>query len=157
MGLQTAGDVQGAHSLVGGDRVPDAARYIQHVPRVQNQISDRFGGCLAGVLDVAVQRKRAGGAVDPPAFGAVQLDHDGVVVVPMDAEPLGAGPRRVQVGLHAGAQFALNRFGESGEGRVEFVDAVQGEGGALGERLLPGMDGDGDGDRLSEHRTAADE
>jgi hypothetical protein len=49
----------------------------------------------------------------------------GVVVVPMDPEPLGAGPGRVEVRLDAGAQVTLDRFGEAGERRVEFVDAVQ--------------------------------
>ncbi|GAA3312200.1 hypothetical protein GCM10020295_83410 [Streptomyces cinereospinus] len=133
VGLESAGDVQGAGALVRGDRVPDAARHVEHVARVQDQVGDRLLGRLGGLGGVAVEGVRAGGAVQAPVLAAVELDDDGVVVVPVDAEAFGARPGGVEVGLDAGAEDAFDVLGEAGERAVHLVHGVQDEGGAVGE------------------------
>lgn len=128
-----ADQVQARGALVGCDGVPPTAREVQHVARVEDQVGEGISRRRFRGLDIAVHRLGPGRSIDAPALGAIDLDHDHVVVVAVDLEPFGGRPARVHVHLNAGAQPALQPGGEVADGLVQLVDRVEHQGCALGQ------------------------
>ncbi len=116
-----------------GDRVPPTAWQIRHVPCVEDQFDEWLVRRGFGHVRVAMQRGLPRGAVDAPSLGAVELEDEDVVVVPVNSEAFLGRPGGVGVDLDAGAQVPFQFLGEVADGRVQLVDRVQDEGGAVGE------------------------
>ncbi|PVE11639.1 hypothetical protein Y717_31220 [Streptomyces scopuliridis RB72] len=90
-GLDAEGEVEGVLALGGGHRVPPAAGEVEQVTWAQDQLRDRLFRRWLGLVGVLVHRGGAGGAVQLPAFGSVDLEDDHIVVVPVHAEALAGG------------------------------------------------------------------
>ena len=74
-------------------------------------------------------------AVEQPAFSTIQLRDEDLLVVPMQIEAVAGAPSRVDVDFRPAAEERFERFSETGQRLVNFVDGIEGQGRATSELL----------------------
>ena len=112
-----------------------AAREVERVACPEGQLQHgRSGLAERGRPALRLQRQLQQRFVHPPVLLAGDLEHEDVVGVVVDGEPLRAAGRVVRVRLDAAAQLLLERPAEPGERRPRVVERLEDDRRAVGER-----------------------
>ncbi len=102
---QSHGEMQGGPARPHR-RVPVASGQVEHVTGFEDHLFQRLGGPRVIGVQVAPKWRGTGGTVEHPPLGALQLDHEHVVVVPVDVESLAGPPAGIEIRLTARRELA---------------------------------------------------